>query len=163
MFLSLLADPINEQGSLTSSAVCVPPPGSQFMPGSSKSVMLCPSGTFKNSYGTANCTSCQAAVGKGFTTAAAGATSEEDCNELLPGYALLRQGRVMLEAVGWEGSTAGLSTKLCPQVCMGQQRTTKRRAVFCSICSAAKYAQYDDVALQHVGTASADSAAITNL
>jgi hypothetical protein len=78
--------------------------------------MLCPSGTFKETYGATNCTSCEAAVGKGFTTATAGAVSADDCSDLLPGYALLRQGRVVLDATGWDGSTAGLRTKLCPQV-----------------------------------------------
>uniref|UniRef100_A0A383VIT8 Apple domain-containing protein n=1 Tax=Tetradesmus obliquus TaxID=3088 RepID=A0A383VIT8_TETOB len=114
-------DPADEPGSATSPAVCVPPPGYQLTPGSSRTLMPCPSGSFKGSYGTGNCTSCQAAVGKGFTTAAEGAESEEECRELLPGYALLRQGRVLLDAAGWDGSTAGLSTKLCPQgyVCLG--------------------------------------------
>jgi hypothetical protein len=78
--------------------------------------MRCQPGTFKPDYGASDCSSCEAAVGKGWTTAAAGATSSKECNELLPGYALLRQGRVVLDAGGFDGSTAGLRTKMCPQV-----------------------------------------------
>jgi hypothetical protein len=78
--------------------------------------MRCQPGTFKPDYGASECSSCEAAVGKGFTTATSGATSAEECVDLLSGYALLSQGRVVLDAGVFGGSTAGLRTKLCPQV-----------------------------------------------
>jgi hypothetical protein len=110
------ADPSNERGSHISLDVCIPPPGWQLDQISDNTIMRCPPGTFKPDYGDSECTSCEAAVGKGFTTATAGATSAKECDELLPGYAVLRQGRVVLDAGGFDGSTAGLRTKMCPQV-----------------------------------------------
>jgi hypothetical protein len=111
-------DPSNERGSHTSLDVCIPPPGWQLAQESDNSIMRCQPGTFKPDYGASDCTSCEAVVGKGWTTASSGATSAAECNKLQPGYALLRQGRVMLDGTAFSGSAAGLRTKMCPQ--MGQ-------------------------------------------